>query len=43
MASSAVWIAIASIIATFDIAKAVDEDGKVVEPSFEYVTTGIVS
>lgn len=38
MAFSAVWIALASIIYCFDIEKAVDEDGKVVQPSHEYVS-----
>ncbi|KAF8068005.1 cytochrome P450 [Lyophyllum atratum] len=38
MAFSAVWIAVASIIATFDITKAVDENGEVIEPSHEYTS-----
>ncbi|KAG6828389.1 hypothetical protein H0H87_002215, partial [Tephrocybe sp. NHM501043] len=41
MAFSAVWIAIASIVATFEIAKARDTNGEVIEPSYEY-TSGIV-
>ncbi|KAJ6562700.1 cytochrome P450 [Mycena vulgaris] len=36
MASSSLWITVASILATLNIDKAVDEDGKVVEPSNEY-------
>jgi len=38
MAMSAMWIALASIIATFDITKAIDENGEVIEPSYEYVS-----
>lgn len=33
MAISSVWIAITSIIATFDIKKAANEDGSIIEPS----------
>jgi hypothetical protein len=36
MAFSSVWIAVASIIAVFDITKAVDENGNAIEPSHEY-------
>ncbi|KAJ7723505.1 cytochrome P450 [Mycena maculata] len=36
MATASIWIAVASILATFDISKAVDENGKEVEPSYEY-------
>ncbi|KAJ6484172.1 cytochrome P450 [Mycena sanguinolenta] len=43
MATASIWIAVASMLAAFDIKKAVDKDGKEVEPSFEYSTTGIVS
>ncbi|KAG5650135.1 hypothetical protein H0H81_000558 [Sphagnurus paluster] len=35
MAFSAVWITMASIIATFDISKAVDNDGRIIEPSLD--------
>jgi len=42
MAFSAVWIAVASIIATFDIVKAVDENGQIIEPRDEY-SSSIVS
>ena len=38
MAESAVWITIASILAAFNITKAVDENGEVIEPSYEYVS-----
>ncbi|KAG6843426.1 hypothetical protein H0H87_004685, partial [Tephrocybe sp. NHM501043] len=38
MAFSAVWIAIASIVATFEIAKARDANGEVIEPSYEYIS-----
>ncbi|KAJ7195215.1 cytochrome P450 [Mycena pura] len=42
MASSSVWITIASILATFDITKPVDDAGKVIEPSYEYVAHLVV-
>lgn len=38
MAFSAVWIAIASLLTVFDIKKAVDEDGNIIEPSHEYLS-----
>lgn len=38
MAFSSVWITLASLIAVFDIKKAVDEDGTVIEPSHEYLS-----
>ncbi|THH17674.1 hypothetical protein EW146_g3176 [Bondarzewia mesenterica] len=41
MARASVWIAIASVLAVFDISKAVDENGKEIEPVDEY-TSGIV-
>ena len=37
MAYESLWISFASIIATFDIAKAVNEHGQVIEPSEEYM------
>ncbi|KAF7336122.1 Cytochrome P450 [Mycena venus] len=43
MATASIWIAVASMLAAFNIKKAVDEDGKEVEPSFEYSSTGVVS
>jgi hypothetical protein len=39
MATSSVWIAMASILATFDITKAVGEDGKVIEPNHDYFSS----
>ncbi|KAF7345607.1 Cytochrome P450 [Mycena venus] len=36
MAYSSLWLTIASILATFDIDKAVGDDGNVIEPSYEY-------
>ena len=35
LASSAVWLTVATILATFNLSKAVDEDGKVIEPCVE--------
>ncbi|KAJ6458411.1 cytochrome P450 [Mycena vitilis] len=42
MAASSLWITIASILSTFNITKAVDKDGKIVEPTYEYFE-GLVS
>ncbi|KAG6814877.1 hypothetical protein H0H87_006843, partial [Tephrocybe sp. NHM501043] len=39
MAFSAVWIAVASIVATFDITKARDANGEIIEPSQDYIST----
>ncbi|KAJ6533290.1 cytochrome P450 [Mycena vulgaris] len=36
MATSSVWIAVASILATFNITKVVGDDGQVIEPTHEY-------
>ncbi|KAK7041998.1 cytochrome P450, partial [Favolaschia claudopus] len=36
LAISMLWIAIVSILASFDVKKATDEDGNVIEPSYEY-------
>uniref|UniRef100_A0A0W0F0I9 Cytochrome p450 n=1 Tax=Moniliophthora roreri TaxID=221103 RepID=A0A0W0F0I9_MONRR len=41
MAESSIWITIASILACFDISKAVDENGVPIEPSGEY-TSGML-
>jgi cytochrome P450 len=41
MAQASAWIAVASILASFDITKAIDVDGSVIEPSGEYTTTMI--
>ncbi|KNZ80387.1 O-methylsterigmatocystin oxidoreductase [Termitomyces sp. J132] len=38
MALSAIWIAIASILTVFDITKARDEKGNIIEPSHEYTS-----
>ena len=37
MAYESLWISIASVIAAFDIGKAVDEHGKIIEQSEEYM------
>ncbi|KAF7366049.1 Cytochrome P450 [Mycena venus] len=41
MALSGIWITVVSILATFDITKAVDEKGNVIEPAYEYIPGGI--
>lgn len=41
MATSSLWIAVASILATMNITKGVDDEGNVVEPSYEYFAGGI--
>ncbi|KAJ7281062.1 cytochrome P450 [Mycena rebaudengoi] len=38
MARASIWSVVASILATFNIDKAVDEAGHVIEPTFEYLT-----
>ncbi|KAJ6447838.1 cytochrome P450 [Mycena sanguinolenta] len=38
MALSSIWITVASILATFNITKAVDEEGNVIEPSRDYIS-----
>ncbi|KAF8212748.1 cytochrome P450 [Mycena galopus ATCC 62051] len=42
MALSSIWISVVSILATFDISKAVDERGIVIEPSYDYLS-GLIS
>ncbi|KAJ7113938.1 cytochrome P450 [Mycena epipterygia] len=42
MALASLWITIASILATMNINNAVDDDGKVIEPSYEYFS-GMIS
>ncbi|KAL0949266.1 hypothetical protein HGRIS_009344 [Hohenbuehelia grisea] len=42
MAQHTMWIAVASMLAVFDIKKAVDEDGNTIHPSHEY-TSALVS
>ncbi|KAI3598052.1 cytochrome p450 [Moniliophthora roreri] len=39
MAWNSVWIAIASMLAMFDISKAVDKQGNVTEPTYEYISS----
>jgi len=39
MAFSTLWVAIASLVAAFDINKAVDKNGEVIEPSQETSST----
>ncbi|KAJ7252466.1 cytochrome P450 [Mycena rebaudengoi] len=36
MAQSALWITVASLLAVFNITKAIGEDGQILEPSYEY-------
>ncbi|KAJ6620364.1 hypothetical protein B0H10DRAFT_1092325 [Mycena sp. CBHHK59/15] len=36
MAHSSVWMTLVSMLATFDIKKAVGEDGQIIEPTYEY-------
>jgi len=38
MAYSSVWITVASMLATMNITKAINTEGKVIEPSWEYVS-----
>ncbi|KAJ7080834.1 cytochrome P450 [Mycena belliarum] len=42
LASSSVWITAVSILASFDITKAIGEDGQTIEPTYEYFP-GLVS
>ncbi|KAJ7579218.1 cytochrome P450 [Mycena floridula] len=39
MGYSTLWIAMSSILAMFEIRKAVDEHGDIIEPSYEYTST----
>lgn len=39
MAFSAIWISIASILSVFNITKAQDENGNIIEPSHEYTSS----
>ncbi|KAJ7723509.1 cytochrome P450 [Mycena maculata] len=36
MATAALWITVASVLATFDITKPLDENGREIEPSYEF-------
>ncbi len=38
MGYSSLWFTVASILATMNITKALDKNGKVMEPSGEYVS-----
>ncbi|KAJ7025140.1 cytochrome P450 [Mycena alexandri] len=38
MATASLWISVASILAAFDITKAVAEDGQMIEPTYEYLS-----
>jgi len=42
MAFSAIWIAVASLISVFDIKKATDENGNVIEPTYEYIPSVVM-
>ncbi|KAF7789967.1 hypothetical protein EIP86_000915 [Pleurotus ostreatoroseus] len=42
LARASVWMSVASVLATFDIQKAVDEAGNAIEPRIEY-TAGLIS
>lgn len=43
LARSTIWLTIVSILATFTISKAIDEDGREIEVSDEQCTSGVVS
>jgi hypothetical protein len=36
MVQSTLWITVASLLAVFNITKAIGKDGKILEPSYEY-------
>jgi hypothetical protein len=36
MANASLWITVASVLATFDITKALDVNGREIEPSYEF-------
>ncbi|KAJ7058080.1 cytochrome P450 [Mycena amicta] len=38
LATSAIWITVASMLAVFNIEKAVDENGQVIEPTYEFTS-----
>ncbi|KAJ7467466.1 cytochrome P450 [Mycena latifolia] len=38
MATSSLWITVASVLASFEITRAVGDDGQIIEPSFKYVS-----
>ncbi|KIK64178.1 hypothetical protein GYMLUDRAFT_241366 [Collybiopsis luxurians FD-317 M1] len=39
MASSCIWMAVASMLTVLDIAKPVDKNGNVIEPSYEFISS----
>lgn len=41
MATSSIWITVASVLSTFDIVKSIDRDGNIIEPSEKY-TNGLL-
>ncbi|KAF8799116.1 cytochrome P450 [Phlegmacium glaucopus] len=41
IAFSTVWLIAASVLATFQLSKPVDKDGRVIEPSRQYTDTGV--
>ncbi|KAJ7453448.1 cytochrome P450-like protein, partial [Mycena latifolia] len=43
LATSSIWITVVSILATFDISKAVDDMGNIFEPTGEYLSSLISS
>ena len=36
MATTSVWMAVASMLATLKIEKCLDENGKIIEPSYDF-------
>jgi hypothetical protein len=36
LANESIWITVASLLAAFEVVKAVDREGRVIEPSGEY-------
>ncbi|KAJ7748918.1 cytochrome P450 [Mycena metata] len=41
MARSSVWISVACILASFDITKALADDGETIEPTYEYLSEAV--
>jgi hypothetical protein len=42
MAFASAWIAVALLIAVFDMKKAVDDNGETIEPAQEYLSSLVV-
>lgn len=42
LAATSIWIGIASVLTTFNLVKPVDKNGKVIEPTGEYIS-GLVT